>query len=59
MFGSTFPTIKCKLLTSKKLPSKFTGKPNIEHWILKAPKVIGDLNCASTVNVLLRFNSVF
>jgi len=35
------------------------SEPNFEHCILKAPKAVGILNRANTVNVLLRFKSVF
>lgn len=59
VFGSIFPTIKCKLLTSKKLPSKFRREPNFEHWILNAPRVLGVSNRAKIVFISLRFKSVF
>lgn len=59
MFGSTLDSCKCKLLTSKKFPSKFISEPNFEHWILKAPKDGGVSNRANTVNVSFRLKSVF
>lgn len=59
VLGSTFPTIKCRLFTSMKLPSKFISDPNVEHLILNAPRSVGVSNRTNTVSVLLRFKLVF